>query len=190
MQLSRKWLNEFVELDTPDREFAEAMTMSGSKVEITKVLSETMHGVVVNSQGEVNQYTEYQVGQFTVSGSIHEETDKTATMKLRIIMPENFRYMFNTADHPSERTKYISTNRKYFDDPYYVFSHFVNDRFATGATVAYMALDQEKEFIIINWYVDQDLYLVASTDPITDPKEILTYFEAFIEEYDESHVNG
>ena len=47
MQLSRKWLNEFVELDTPDREFAEAMTMSGSKVEITKVLSETMHGIVV-----------------------------------------------------------------------------------------------------------------------------------------------
>ena len=47
MNLSRKWLNEFVELDTPDREFAEAMTMSGSKVEITKVLSETMHGIVV-----------------------------------------------------------------------------------------------------------------------------------------------
>ena len=47
MVLSRKWLNEFVECDLGDREFAEAMTMSGSKVEITEDLSETMHGVVV-----------------------------------------------------------------------------------------------------------------------------------------------
>ncbi len=50
MRLSRKWLNEFVTVDLPDREFAEAMTMSGSKVEITEDLSQTMHGVVV---GEV-----------------------------------------------------------------------------------------------------------------------------------------
>ena len=35
MNLSRKWLNEFVEIDAGDREFAEAMTLSGSKVELT-----------------------------------------------------------------------------------------------------------------------------------------------------------
>ena len=35
MNLSRKWLNEFVDVsDVSDREFAEAMTLSGSKVEI------------------------------------------------------------------------------------------------------------------------------------------------------------
>ncbi len=33
MNLSRKWLNEFVEIDVSDKEFAEAMTLSGSKVE-------------------------------------------------------------------------------------------------------------------------------------------------------------
>ena len=33
MNLSRKWLNEFVEIDVNDKEFAEAMTLSGSKVE-------------------------------------------------------------------------------------------------------------------------------------------------------------
>ena len=47
MKLSRKWLKEFVELDANDREFAEAMTMSGSKVEITEDLWETMSGIVV-----------------------------------------------------------------------------------------------------------------------------------------------
>ena len=35
MNLSRKWLNEFVQIDAPDRQFAEAMTLSGSKVEGT-----------------------------------------------------------------------------------------------------------------------------------------------------------
>ena len=33
MNLSRKWLNEFVKIDVDDKEFAEAMTLSGSKVE-------------------------------------------------------------------------------------------------------------------------------------------------------------
>ena len=33
MNLSRKWLNEFVTVDASDKDFAEAMTLSGSKVE-------------------------------------------------------------------------------------------------------------------------------------------------------------
>ena len=38
MKLSRKWLNEFVNIDVNDKEFAEAMTLSGSKVETTEDL--------------------------------------------------------------------------------------------------------------------------------------------------------
>ncbi len=47
MQLSRKWLNEYTTVTVDDREFAEAMTLSGSKVEITEDLSASMHGIVV-----------------------------------------------------------------------------------------------------------------------------------------------
>ena len=32
MLLSRKWLDEFVHVDANDKDFAEAMTLSGSKV--------------------------------------------------------------------------------------------------------------------------------------------------------------
>ncbi len=46
MNLSRKWLNEFVEIDVDDREFAEAMTLSGSKVEGTTDLGAEISGVV------------------------------------------------------------------------------------------------------------------------------------------------
>ncbi len=47
MNLSRKWLNEFVEIDAGDREFAEAMTLSGSKVELTHDMGEEIKNVVV-----------------------------------------------------------------------------------------------------------------------------------------------
>ena len=47
MNLSRKWLNEFVQVDASDREFAEAMTLSGSKVETTEDLGAEISNVVV-----------------------------------------------------------------------------------------------------------------------------------------------
>ena len=49
MDLSRKWLNEFVDLpidEVGDHAFAEAMSVSGSKVEVTRDLSSTIRNVV------------------------------------------------------------------------------------------------------------------------------------------------
>ena len=47
MNLSRNWLNEFVGVQANDKEFAEAMTLSGSKVEVTEVLGEDIKNVIV-----------------------------------------------------------------------------------------------------------------------------------------------
>ena len=47
MNLSRKWLNEFVEISVSDHNFAEAMTLSGSKVEVTEDLGKEISNVVV-----------------------------------------------------------------------------------------------------------------------------------------------
>ena len=47
MNLSRKWLQEFVSVDANDKEFAEAMTLSGSKVELTHDLGAEIQNVVV-----------------------------------------------------------------------------------------------------------------------------------------------
>ena len=50
MKLSRKWLNEFVDLpldEVDDKAFAEAMTVSGSKVEVTEDLSASLRNVKV-----------------------------------------------------------------------------------------------------------------------------------------------
>ena len=47
MNLSRKWLNEFVNVTASDKEFAEAMTLSGSKVEVTVDTGAEISNVVV-----------------------------------------------------------------------------------------------------------------------------------------------
>jgi phenylalanyl-tRNA synthetase beta chain len=47
MNLSRKWLREFVSIEAGDRDFAETMTLSGSKVETTAVMGEDIKKVVV-----------------------------------------------------------------------------------------------------------------------------------------------
>ena len=47
MNLSKRWLNDFVNIDVSPREFAEAMTMSGSKVEGYKAENQIIENVVV-----------------------------------------------------------------------------------------------------------------------------------------------
>ena len=49
MNLSRKWLSEFVAVDANDKDFAEAMTLSGSKVEVTSDLGAEIQNVVVGT---------------------------------------------------------------------------------------------------------------------------------------------
>lgn len=47
MKLSREWLSEFTPVSVSDHDFAEAMTLSGSKVEVTEVEGEEIKNVVV-----------------------------------------------------------------------------------------------------------------------------------------------
>ena len=59
MNLSRKWLNEFVDLplsEVDDRVFAEAMSVSGSKVETTEDLSKTMKNVKVGKVVSIERH--------------------------------------------------------------------------------------------------------------------------------------
>ena len=56
MKLSRKWLNEFVTVAANDKDFAEAMTLSGSKVETTEVPGAEISNVVV---GRIRKMTRH-----------------------------------------------------------------------------------------------------------------------------------
>ena len=59
MKLSRKWLNEYVDLslsECDDRSFAEAMTISGSKVELTEDLSKNINNVKVGRIASIERH--------------------------------------------------------------------------------------------------------------------------------------
>ena len=60
MLLSRKWLNEFVSLPMSEvgaHDFAEAMTISGSKVEVTTDPGAEIKNVVVGLVKEITRHT-------------------------------------------------------------------------------------------------------------------------------------
>ena len=57
MDLSRKWLTEFVGVtDISDRDFSEAMTLSGSKVEIVRALDDEIKNVVAGKVTEIKRH--------------------------------------------------------------------------------------------------------------------------------------
>ena len=59
MKLSRKWLTEFVDLsleEVDDKSFAEAMTISGSKVEVTEDLSASLKNVKVGKIAHIERH--------------------------------------------------------------------------------------------------------------------------------------
>ena len=56
MNISRKWLNEYTPVDVSDHEFDAAMTMSGTKVETTEVLSAEIKNVVVGKVLEIRRH--------------------------------------------------------------------------------------------------------------------------------------
>ena len=47
MKLSREWLGEYTRIDAPNKEYCDAMTMSGSKVEGWEVTGQEITNVVV-----------------------------------------------------------------------------------------------------------------------------------------------
>ena len=57
MKLSREWLGEYTSIDASDKEYCDAMTMSGSKVEGYEVLGEEIANVVVGRVEEIIRHT-------------------------------------------------------------------------------------------------------------------------------------
>ncbi len=56
MNISRKWLNEFVEVTNENRDFSEEMTLSGSKVEAFDDLSESIENVVIGKIAKMSRH--------------------------------------------------------------------------------------------------------------------------------------
>lgn len=58
MDLSMKWLNDYVKADMPIKEFVDGMTMSGSKVETYRDLSEPLKNIVVGKVVSIEKHAD------------------------------------------------------------------------------------------------------------------------------------
>ncbi len=56
MNLSKKWLNDYVKIDVPPREYSHELTMSGSKVEKYEIEGEEIKNVVVGKVLEIERH--------------------------------------------------------------------------------------------------------------------------------------
>lgn len=53
MKLSREWLSEFTQVKATDKEYSDAMTLSGSKVEGVEITGEGISGIIVGRVAEI-----------------------------------------------------------------------------------------------------------------------------------------
>ena len=84
MKLSRKWLNEFIDLsleEKNDRDFAEAMTMSGSKVEGTDYMGEGISKVVVGKIVAMDLLWDAETAASTRSGTAKSMSAASVTCR-------------------------------------------------------------------------------------------------------------
>ena len=99
------------------------------------------------------------------------------TLDLNITFTEGCNYQYINP------TSYSSESRKYLKVPYCVCPLYSYSKGKNDSVFSYIGISLDKEYVIFHWEDKEDLYLVASTDPDTDPKDILSYFEVFVQTY-------
>lgn len=140
--------------------------------EMHEEISYDLYGAWITAAGEVQKAVD-----FRISGQVDMEASGEDSMTLDISFPDTFPYSY------TEKTEFVSQSRKYLGLPYCVSSAFSFRRYSGDPVSSHFVLCPEKEYVLFYWEAQPDRFLVASTDPDTNPQEILTYFDAFTEKY-------
>ena len=113
----------------------------------------------------------------SISGTVQLGDTGEDTLDLNITFTEGCNYQYTNP------TSYSSESRKYLKVPYCVCPYYSYSKDKNDSVFSYIGISLDKEYVIFHWEDQKDLYLVASTDPDTDPKDILSYFEVFVQTY-------
>lgn len=146
-----------------------------------KILSEkqidwALHGTLTqNGDATLDTVT------FTLNGTIPNEPDLSGSVQissLSITLPEAFNYV-SQEGQPVSCYAYISENSE--ASTILVIHGSSYNKEATLPVAMTIYLCPEKEYVVVQWSDNQDLYLVASTDPNAEPSAILAHFQGFID---------
>ena len=136
----------------------------------------TMYGTLVDSEGHSISTTE-----FTIKGSFHDIGDDEHELILSILFPDTFQYMYDREYEPS--STYCSFIPKHYGLQYFIVDGFSYNRTTNKSIKSSYALCHKNEYAIFRWNDGTDCWLVASTDPNTDPHVILQYFQFYQQLY-------
>lgn len=147
-----------------------------------------MYAVWVDKEGNVQQGQEPIA--FSVQCAVYGNGNNHSATELDYVFtfPEEFRYEIKI---PSN-TLAPAYGPQMTGYPYYVSFGYVYDFQKVGYNFAYWAMSLENEWIIFEWeYLDGSekdpgVYLIAFRDPNANPKEILAYFQGFLDSYSPS----
>ena len=146
-----------------------------------------MYAVWVDKEGNVVQGQEPVA--FSLNCAIYDRGGTSATeLDYVFAFPEEFRY---DIDMPSDGLD-IAFAPRTTGYSYYVSYGYVYDFQLVDYTFAYLALSLEQECMIFECEYpdgsskDPGAYLIAFRDPNADPKEILAYFQGFLDSYSPS----
>lgn len=118
--------------------------------------------------------------QFTIhlKGKIIYKKGKGEQLTITIEYPSDFRYQYSL---PSEGY-WSAIPEKYRPASYLIWSTVDYDCEQNHFSGASYAFAPEEGHLIACWDDDEDArYLVASANPVADPRELLSYFNSFID---------
>lgn len=146
-----------------------------------------MYAVWVDHEGNVQQGVEPIA--FSLNCAIYDRGGTAATeLDYVFTFSKDFRYEI---DMPSNGLDHALAPRT-TGYPYYVSYGFVYDYQIVEYSFAYWALSLEQEWMIFEWeyadgsHKDPGAYLIAFRDPNADSKEILAYFQGFLDSFSPS----
>jgi len=118
-----------------------------------------------------------EVVPFTVKVSFREsEEDEVDKIAIQYQFPEGDNYL-----SPSDSEDSLADALEYKQDEIYGRYGFSYGISQNAPVSHWYAVDLEKEYIVFQWGDNTDSYLFASTNPETEPTDILTHFVTYID---------
>lgn len=134
----------------------------------------TMYGTYLNTEGTLNKPVD-----LLLKGVITNRDIRADSLELYLSFSDGFDYeIFRDSG------VFSSHNQAAGQLPHlYVVQTLSYKKSSHSSVMCYFALSEEKEYFIATFEDAPSRFFVASTNPGTDPQELLDYFADFIEAY-------
>lgn len=122
------------------------------------------------------------IGQFTPRDS--NTVPGSIRMNLNFTMPAGFPYRYSPVENLIDDSRMHASGFPKFAEYYVTTTLWYNTKYPEPYDIAMskIAVSIKKGYVMMDWHDGQNVYLVASNTPDAEPKDIMTYFHAYMRE--------